>query len=58
MFLYMADFYVGVTINEMFLIAIALSNANSAGGWKMMSECHDKGKELTFIEYLLDVRHC
>lgn len=54
---YTRDFYMGVTINKMFLITTVSFNANWAEGRKMMSECHDEGRELTFIEYLLDVRH-
>lgn len=47
----------GVTINEMFVVTTASFNANSAGGREMMSEWHDEGRELTFIEYLRDIRH-
>lgn len=29
-------------------------NANPLGDREMMSECHDDGRKLIFIEYLLD----
>lgn len=48
------DFCMGGAVNEMFLMLLkvtALFNVNPAGSRKMVSECHDEGKALTFIEY-------
>lgn len=45
-----------VTINKM--LPMLLMVTTLAGDRKMMSECHNDGRKLTFIEYLLDVRLC
>lgn len=45
-----------VTIKKMFPMLLMVTAL--AGDRKMMSECRNDGRKLTFIEYLLDVRLC